>query len=721
VRAVPTHHHHRSRAQHFSRAHEGSKNKKKPQIPRGLIEAGVVLVFCIIFVLFVVSHARQASATYDETTHLPAGYSYWLWNDYRMNPEHPPLVKKIAALPLLWLRVWPPKIDLTEQDAPGTIPVTLLMAKRSWVLGLADINAQWIFGHSILYGVRAEPLRKLKISEPLLVPTTATLEKYDFFNDADQMMFWGRMPIMMLGVLLAILVFFWARELYGLAGGVLALALFCFDPNFIAHSGLVTTDVGVTVFMFGAVYFLWRVCRRIEMLSFALMLLFFGAAFASKYTAVLLVPMFLLVGAGRIFSSKDWVVGAQGRYRFSTRTSKAVAFCGIIVAASAAAYAMIWMAYGFRYSAAADPAQAAAAEKLVLPAEVQATRELGRLPIENVVRRTAAIKSLTKDFPQGPPEQQIQETMGSVPIGLSGEAILFAKDGQLLPEAYIYGFAYAQMKSLIRGSFLLGEYSNRGFWYYFPVTFLLKTPLLTLAAIVAAFVFAVRRKELWRSRLAFFVIPVGVYFLASITSSLNIGHRHLLPIYPFLFVLCGGLALEWANWKRQSKKELGAVVALGAIAVSSFVVFAPPWKPAVVYPHYLAYFNELAGGPRNGHRALVDSNLDWGQDLKTLKDWLEEKQINEPINLCYFGMADPRYYQIPHVKLPGGYAFEPPLEETFAIAKIPGYVAISATNLQGVYFSPQGREAWKYFLRRATLVDQVGYSIFIYRLDQPPQ
>jgi hypothetical protein len=161
------------------------------------------------------------------------------------------------------------------------------------------------------------------------------------------------------------------------------------------------------------------------------------------------------------------------------------------------------------------------------------------------------------------------------------------------------------------------------------------------------------------------------------------------------------------------------MIALGAVAVSASVVFAPPWKPVIIYPDYLAYFNEFAGGPRNGYTCLVDSNLDWGQDLKKLKHWLDRHKIAEPINLCYFGMADPRYYQIPHVNLLGGCVFEP--EEPFQAARIPGYLAISATNLQGVYLSAQGRALWARFLQDAHLIDTIGYSIFIYRLESPPQ
>src|SRR5206468_11204129 len=119
---------------------------------------------------------------------------------------------------------------------------------------------------------------------------------------------------------------------------------------------------------------------------------------------------------------------------------------------------------------------------------------------------------------------------------------------------------------------------------------------------------------------------------------------------------CGGLAVEWGKLRSERKTGIAAGAILG-IVISSSVVFAPPWRPTLVYPHYLAYFNELAGGPRNGYKRLVDSNLDWGQDLKGLKRWADEKRLDatHPLYLSYFGTADPRYYQIPHINLPGGY------------------------------------------------------------------
>ncbi len=133
---------------------------------------------------------------------------------------------------------------------------------------------------------------------------------------------------------------------------------------------------------------------------------------------------------------------------------------------------------------------------------------------------------------------------------------------------------------------------------------------------------------------------------------------------------------------------------------------------SVVGPDYLAYFNELAGGSRNGYKYLVDSNLDWGQDLKKLRGWLTQHNVFEPVNMCYFGTADPLYHRISHINLPGGYIFEPTV--SFKDALLPGYIVVSATSLQGVYINAADRVALQEFLRPAVLVDTVGHSLFIF-------
>jgi hypothetical protein len=592
-------------------------------------------------------------------------------------------------------------------------------------MSFEDSTAYYDFGRCFLYGTRsgALPHPETNASLATMPPVPGS-----YYNPADDLVFWGRMPILLLGLGLAVLVFLWAREWFGLAGGILSLALFCFDPNFIAHSGLVTTDVGISLFMFGAVYFLWRICRRLEVMSVVLFLLFFCLAFVTKFSAVLLLPIFWLTVLGRMLSPEPLLIGAAGRVKLASPASKMALFAGLFGLAVLGACVTIWASYSFRYSAAKNPETAAKAEAQILREGNPASgtsggvvesrvphRQLGYFPIEAAVRGSAAIKKLLPAAPLGQvSNDDILKIMDEVPLGLGGKLILFAQKHRLLPEAFIYGFAHTEMKSYMRGTFLLGHYSNTGFPSYFFYVFLLKTPLPALLLIITALVFSLLRCAERRLVPIFLLVPAGLYFLMAMASHLNLGVRHLLPIYPFLYVLAGGLVLELDRWRR-SARIMALLVMVGVIAVSSRIVFFPArgLKWQTVAPHYLAYFNELAGGPANGFAELADSNLDWGQDLKNLKLWLVAHDIKDPIYLCYFGMADPRYYQIAHYNLPGGCLFEP--QQGFDALKPGGLIAISATNLQGVYLSPVEEDAWRRILKHSVLVDTVGYSIFIYK------
>lgn len=744
--------------------------KKKLVIPQWAVELGAVILFCGVFAALSLRFASVSSFTYDETTHLVSGYSYWKWDDYRMNPEHPPLVKKLAALPLLTKRVMPNDVDLQPGDEENRvvatrenplITTTERSMRRFWALGVQSIDQQWHFAHGFLFGPKAETQQRLRILHHYQLPSTGKYQPSDFINDGQDLLFWGRAPIVLLGCVLIGLVYAWGRQLFGIAGGVLAMTLICFDPNFIAHSALVTTDVGVTLFMFGAMFFLWCAFRRLEIWSVALFLFFFGMAFATKFSAVLLVPFFALVALGRIFSAREWAVGAKGDKALTTVLARTAAVAGLFFAACLTAWFVIWASYGFRFSAAKDPQRAARDEAKVfaslnLPpiappkeqedkpapdapkpdeqqgspaAESEAPQPLknlpfhnpGFLPIEMVVRRTAATQKLMASYPRGVPEVFIVDEMPRVELGLSGSLIMFANRARLLPEAYLYGFAHARMKSLMRAAYLRGEYSVTGFRSYFLWTFLLKTPIPALLLMTAAIVLACVRRLPWRSRAAFLAVPVIIYMAVSITSNLNIGHRHLLPIYPFLFVLCGIVASEWQKWKSNTRRWT-ATATLLAIPLSCLFVFSPPWNPQKVHPHYLAYFNEFAGGPKQGYKSLADSNIDWGQDLIRLSGWLEKATLTEPIILCYFGMGDPRFYGISHVNAPlalGGYAYEiAPDPNEFLKSLRPGqYFAISATHLSGVYLHPDARAVWQTLIKQSTLIDRIGYSIYIYRLD----
>ena len=194
-----------------------------------------------------------------------------------------------------------------------------------------------------------------------------------------------------------------------------------------------------------------------------------------------------------------------------------------------------------------------------------------------------------------------------------------------------------------------------------------------------------------------------IYWASSLSSNLNLGVRHLLPVFPFMFVLIGGTTIKWLKEPHLKLKIifLAFLLAYQAASVMS------------IYPHFLAYFNEIAGGPENGHIFTVDSNLDWGQDLRRLKQWLDENEIDK-IYLDYFGGGDPKYYLKEKFIRWSGEKKEQELPKG-------NYLAVSASPLQGGRGEPvpgfnqvSGYYNW---LNKYKPIEKIGYSIFIYYID----
>jgi dolichyl-phosphate-mannose-protein mannosyltransferase len=252
-----------------------------------------------------------------------------------------------------------------------------------------------------------------------------------------------------------------------------------------------------------------------------------------------------------------------------------------------------------------------------------------------------------------------------------------------------------------KDSFLLGAYSAKGWWYYFPVAFAVKTPLPTLILIGASLAFVYRRGT-WRST-SFLLIPVGIYFAICLASSFDIGYRHLLPILPCLFIFTGQLALiEWKTSLLRTWVISAMVIWLTIGSVRTF-------------PHYLAFFNEIAGGPDNGYKILVDSNLDWGQELIGLRNYMTQENISS-VKLSYHGTADPTAYGVVYEPLPS-YPYNQWTSDTvpdILLNPPAGVYAISASNLQGLRF--KNHDLYATFRQRKPDAI-VGHCIFIYRIN----
>lgn len=445
----------------------------------------------------------------------------------------------------------------------------------------------------------------------------------------------GRAMIALFSVATGGLIFAWSLRLFGPIGALVSLTLFAFSPDFLAHGALVTSDACMAFFFLAAAGAWWRHLHDHRAAAWWLSAVTLGLAFVAKYSAALLVPMMVVMAAVRAGAAEPLTLG---RWTFTSRAGKFGA-----AALSAAGHALvvalvIWAFYGFRY-AAFNPA---------LP------------PANHFIR---------------PWSDYVGQT------GLLGSATRALAALRALPEAYLYGFDYVLATSAIRAAFLNGEHSVTGWRTFFLWTFLLKSTPTVLILTAWLGYHGTRRLasgRIWLRRLYRFtplLTLFAIYWAASITSRLNIGHRHILPTYPVLFILAGALA------SRIASRPKGGIAFVAALLGWHVV------EAVRITPYHLAYFNPIAGGPGNGWRHLVDSSLDWGQDLPAVKAWLDRHARGERAYLSYFGTGEPRYYGIAahptaflnHFKVPPRYA---PFEA--------GVYCISATIVQQVYTTVPG-------------------------------
>jgi hypothetical protein len=572
----------------------------------------VLSTFSAVFLALVVGSYRQESATIDEPHHLVHGYAALRFHDYRTDPEHPPLVWMWAALPLLTM----PDVHLDTSSV-------------SW--RIAD---RWGVGHEFLYRD----------------------------NDADRLLDRARFMIALLGVLLGILVFCWARELFGFWPAAVVLGLYCTEPNLVAHSGLVTNDVGVSYFILGAVYFAWRLARRFTLANLIGLSAFFALALVSKYSAALLAPVLLVLLIARALDRQPWSWNIGRSKLLSARPLKTGLAILALGAALVTAYATTWAVYGFCYMP-TPPGPGG-----------------GIFGMENKADRWPVLAQVTR----------------------------WVDGHRLLPNASVQGFALAIVRVPGRQSYLCGQTSTNGWWYYFPVAILIKTPIALLILALAGLVLCAVR---WRStgRDALFVLgPPAIFLGTAMASPLDIGLRHVLCVYPFLLVLAGWTVSALLSQTRATVFRHWKKVALAALCLAQLVEFA------LIYPNCLAFFNASVGGARHGAEYLVDSNLDWGQGLKLLGRWMKDHQVDH-VNLSYFGDAEPGYYGVNCTLLPGQ-SYLP--GEPITAIRLPGYVAISVTNLRGAYLNDAERKLYAP-LRERKPVAVLGYSIYVYWIEKP--
>jgi 4-amino-4-deoxy-L-arabinose transferase-like glycosyltransferase len=354
--------------------------------------------------------------------------------------------------------------------------------------------------------------------------------------------------------------------MFGDGAGLFALALVVFEPNMIAHGAYVTTDMGISCFMFASIYALYRYVKAPSISRLTVLGLVSGLALASKHSGVLLLPF----GLALLITEILWPSP-------ETRTNKrkiALRLTGAFLAASIIAIGVLWAFYGFRYAA-----------------------RPGGMPMNPSLAEYAAGLKGT--------EQHLYLALAHLHI---------------LPESYLYGMVDVRLISDEFSTYIFGQVYARGVWFYFPAAFIIKSTAAFMGLLLLAG-FAIATGKLRARREIFFLtIPPVLYLLIATGTGLNIGARHILPMYPFLAVLIGGAALALAHRDRRWAYVVGLLLAWHAVS------------SARAYPNYLAYSNEFWGGPANTYKYLTDSNTDWGQQLKAVKKYLDNRGVKD----CWF-------------------------------------------------------------------------------------
>ncbi|HLJ77455.1 MAG TPA: glycosyltransferase family 39 protein [Acidobacteriaceae bacterium] len=557
--------------------------------------AAVVIALLAIQGALVAALVHRESLTFDEGDHMFAGYMMWKTADYGLNPEHPPLVKLLAAAPVLGEKLWIPPLQGRDFKKEAYLD------GRDWLARNDGASQRLVFRMRLTVGLLA----------------------------------WA----------LALTVFLAAREWFGTGAALVALTLLVFDPNVMAHSALVTTDLGVSLFFLASIYALYRYVSRPTVARLIAVGIVTGLLAATKHSGILLVPMMLPVLVYEIFRAERGV-----------RWRQALRLCGASAIIIGIAVVILWAFYGFRY--AARPAGLALSTPL------------------------AAYVGPLNHF--------------------DASVVLFFARYHLLPESYLMGLVDVKRMAQWYPTFIFGKVHAHGVWYYFPAVILIKTTL-GLLALCALAIFAAATRQIGHTReLAYVVAPPLVYLLIAMASGIDIGARHILPVYTMAFIFAGAGV---AALGRQSRRWVWVAAVLVAAHIAGSLL---------TYPNQMAFANIAWGGAKSTHKLLSDANVDWAQEVYQVKAW-QDRHPGEECWFAYFARPeiDPATYGIRCHALPtvdtlwlGGWETTPPV--------IHGTMLISAGDLSGCEWPSSGVNPYRDFqtMKPDEVIDD---SVFVYR------
>lgn len=524
-----------------------------------LLVAGILMFFS----------SQSESATMDELAHIPSGYSYVKYLDFRLNPEHPPLLKALSGFPLLFL----------DLNFP--------LQHTAWTTA---VNGQWDMGTAFLY---------------------------QSGNNADMIVFWARFFPIILTLLLGLIVFIWAKELIGPRFAFIPFFLFIFSPNILAHGHYVTTDIAAAFGVVFATYMFIKALQKSTPLAYLWAGIAFGVAQLLKFSNALLVPFFIIISLcyaiGVFFEKKK--IGVSGiRALWSDIWRRSVV-------------PLLWVAC------------------------------IGFIVIY------AVYFLFTLNYPM---ERQLSDS--TFILGSYSPKIIADIEFSMIQNPLTRPFAQYVLGLLMVGQrasggntgYFMGQVSATGWWYYFPLVYLMKESVPALLIVLSSLFCALwlffkniykKHTSLFSSFFSFtyhhaslfaMMLFVGIYWFVSIRSPLNIGFRHIIPTIPFFYILSSVCIKHWI--KKPEKTMFASLFRpFAKIAIISLLLVWIFTETIATAPHFISYFNEVSGGTYEGYRKATDSNYDWGQDLKLLTLWAQEQGVHK-IAVDYFGGGNPKYY-----------------------------------------------------------------------------
>lgn len=558
----------------------------------------LLLVALLLICAFELSFSgRRLSQTWDEADHLASGYRSWRCADFSFDPTHPPLAKLVAAAPLLWMPL--------RQAGPSC--------------EARDVGDEFDDAGQFLYA-----------------------------NDADRVLTRARLVMMLFPLALVVLVWQFARRLFGQQAALLATVLLIFEPNILAHGALVDTDVALTTSFFASLFAFYEYMTAPSLWKAVLVGFAVGITLSSKFSGVVVVPVLVVLAAVEILFRRR-VLLAQ--LSFSKRLRD-------LILASATAILLVWSAYGFH-----SHTRPTTGYKLKWQRILLTNRQ---------------------------PHTSSEERPGPRVISLFRAA-------RLLPEPYLNGLeAIVQTTTAGKRMYLFGHTYEKGAWFYFPASLLVKLTLPLLLLVI----FSTTQFSFWsthRRQLLYLAVPALTFLSFSMRSALDIGFRHILPVLPFLLIF----AVAFCS---------------GALKRAPLVVAMLLWhafSSAHAFPEYLSYANEAFGGPQNAYKYVSDSNVDWGQSLKEIREYL----VQNPAAPCWFiqnGTADAGYYQIPCDT-----AFQENYPSRIAHAlpeRMQGTVLVSAHYLSGLgWFQEFGTDPFAAFKSAVPVMKIGGSSVLVFR------